>query len=925
MATLRFGVPAPDDPEQVIMQARWGDRSTPRSGEYLRVIPYGAAISVAGEWATLRNTVTDQNEQVDVANAAGLTKAIYHPESGLLANNLDSVNLYNGGAHHDLVNGLQAVLAPTSLTMVAGLEADLDSEWFGLSDAAATQAALDAALDEAMTYYADKPNVIAYTLKDDLASVAAAVRANTAMTRIEQRDTVGRPASGTFQSDSARAAVNPDDWRYLMFYWYPCGHTMAITPTAEGDFSRPGGNNGVATDWAAGVRTIVMNIPAGTATWMFMQAHRTIDDPPSPSQLRYPTAREIRAMVWKTIGAGVKGFFWFLYQDQPPNWEGFAHPNSRVRYDAIAEMGARLSPGIRARIAETEPVAPLFTASGGGSTGWALNFANAYCETLADAAHGLTYCVVCNNSLSPASVTINSTTLTGSLRNLETGVETPIGGSVTLPALDGTIFQHIPGVDALTQTMLTASDNVVTGMRWMRTNGLARTGVVGNGSFEYNLDTGTTAIREPTCPVDDHDGNYGEAFKLHGLCLKYLRTHDATLIPDIEAQVQWHIDIERRLVAQRGEYWAGAAPYWIWPLATPSAPEFGGVGDPNINGGAGASITYNQGDVRVWTSIDQMHMVAHALYAYMYLLRDESAITANSTLRANCLALISRMATFEASNASFFVPAEQRVLGNLYQIAQGLTPTTNSGIVDADYSSTFKGYQFGNWQVSNVESNVDPSSNISIDVFMRAVMAPDSQPGGVLNFLRGMAMDMLSSDIGQHDVEWDPVYTGPVLPYPTGWVLRAAAGDRLSYENPRVLASNNGYSTDLHYVTISSGAARDQMSGRAPQRLIVLCLLALMDPTYNVPIELNPDTTVKRSVNIVTACNQWAETMAAHLPEPTTNCNRYMAQMHLGTTGSQPSNVIDSAFTGYWAMASELWHVVNAGANYADYYPIGLW
>jgi len=936
-ATMRFGVPPPDAAEQVTLQTRWGDPDVPMPGEYKRFFPYGMAVSILGEFFTVRSLTTGANVSGDGGNIAGARTMCSHPDSGLPQNGMDTICYYNSSKTHDSVNNLTVTIeALSSMRVVAGLEGNLDNEWYELSDAAATPEALDTQLGLLLPYYDTHPSVLGYITKDDGVSDQHGRRASSLFERVPQLDIAGRPATATLQTATAMAAVDPDVWQLQIHYVYPCSFKMDLTPTMEGDFSAPGKNLGVPFDWSAWIRATRSQAGPNTLSWMFLQAHQTTPGgvATNASQLRYPTKREIRMQVWKALGEGIKGFFWFAYNDQSPNWIGLAHPDSRDRMDGVAEMGRRLSPGIRARLMTTDRYEDkqVFTATGGGSDpGWLFSFANAYCSTLYDPGNDLYYCVIANNSYSTESITISSATLSGTIINMETGMATELGTPVSREGLDGGVWRFVPDsgeVDPLTATMLAASDNIVTGMRWMRDNGLARTGVAGNGSYEYDVVLNTTAVRSSSTPVDDEDGNYGEAHKLHGLCLHYLRTHDANLIPDIEAQVQWHIDIEQRLVSQRGSYWVGSAPYWIWPLATASTAKAGeGFGDPSINGGAGTSIAYNQGDVRVKSSIDQAHMVGHAMYAYLYLLRNEPAITANTTLWNDALAYVDRMATWELTNSTYSSPTSSQAIANLNRVVQGLTPLVNNGINTGDFDPvTWRGQQFGTWQLSGTVATINPSSNITIDNFMKAVYAPDSDVPGVTTYLKGMAMDMLASDVGQHDTDWHSNYSPPVLPYPTGWALRAGAGDKFQYASPRTIASNNGYSTDLHYIWISDSAARDGLSGRGAQRLIVLCLLALLDPTYDVPTELNVDGTVKRSVNIVTACNQWAETMAEHLPEPTiTNCVRFMAPMHLGVTGSHPTNVIDAAFTGYWAMAVELWHLVNNGADIADYYPIGLW
>jgi hypothetical protein len=107
--------------------------------------------------------------------------------------------------------------------------------------------------------------------------------------------------------------------------------------------------------------------------------------------------------------------------------------------------------------------------------------------------------------------------------------------------------------------------------------------------------------------------------------------------------------------------------------------------------------------------------------------------------------------------------------------------------------------------------------------------------------------------------------------------------------------------------------------------MAVVALAALLDPTALIPLELTGGSTVVREVLITTALDDMGMTMAAYLPEPTTKAIRFAVAGKMGETTSFDPQRIDSAYTGYWMYALELWHLVRSGANYADYYPIGSW
>jgi hypothetical protein len=467
----------------------------------------------------------------------------------------------------------------------------------------------------------------------------------------------------------------------------------------------------------------------------------------------------------------------------------------------------------------------------------------------------------------------------------------------------------------LAATMALASTRAMAGAKWFQDNGLALTTVAGNTAFDYDTVVGT--VQQP----DDDDGNYGNAYTVAGLSLRYLRTHDPAIIPILEAAVQFHIQIEADAVAAYGSFWLGSAPYWYWNSATPSGSLFqseGGVSsgatDPLFNGGVPGNISYTRGQVRRETSVDQLHMVSLGLYHYLYLLRGETAITANTTLRTNALALLSRMSTFEAAQ----IPAGSRVIANLYAICTGATPPNTTGITDAQVPSPYWGIIYTNWQVNNGDAiAIAASSNVAVDDFFRALYAPNTSLTAVRHYLQEAAQDMAITDAHQHDVTFSPSSrnTTPVQAYPQGWMLRAN-------DNGNTFNWTSGRTGDDHFLTLT-GATWDGLSGRAAQRLIVLCLSQLVAGSYAIPVEQNGQTTL-RSIDQRSEIDALALALALYCIEPTTKAQRMSASGWLRKGGFSPL-MVDSAFTGYWMMAVELWHLVNAGENYASYYPIGTW
>lgn len=440
-ATLRFGTPPPDAAEQVTLQTRWGDPTVPKRGGWRSFFPYAMGVTATAHVATFRVIGGSGTESYELNNETRVRNAFYHPDSGIARNGLNAIAYFNARSTFETI---ATVADGTPIRVIQGIHQDLDTEWMPLDDATASQATLDGILNPALALYDDHPSVIAYVFEDDFSGTATnANRAEEAMQRIPELDSAGRPASPSILSGDN--LIDPAAMDQVLLFGgglYPCRWVSTGVKRVEGDFTRFGG-----TDWADAARAYVTAYPDANI-WYWAQGHQLGDGSVNTLHLAYPTPAEIRKQVWELVGSGVKGIFWFIYNDMPelPS-VGLGHPDSRARMDAIAEMGHRLSPGIMQRLLTATPVADWFTASGGGSGGTWLhqNYANAFISTLQDRTTGAYLCVVCNRSTSTASITIDAPALSGNLVNLETGVTVPLGSSVTLPKLDGTIFRFVPG------------------------------------------------------------------------------------------------------------------------------------------------------------------------------------------------------------------------------------------------------------------------------------------------------------------------------------------------------------------------------------------------------------------------------------------------------------------------------------------------
>jgi hypothetical protein len=426
------------------------------SQEYRKHFPFG--IFTGGGNATIRD-VNGSGTSIATNSVTGLKIAVNHPDVGMKATGMPyiaraGIHVQNQESAQGISTMLEGEVRGGNIYQLAGTyqRATTDelsgwdsTSWFGTAYNASfhTDAAADTLAAEYATVYASHPSVLAFDLRDDVSSIGgtAEYREAAIACKAMQRAT-GKPCVCVWTTKEAYAEMGTD-LRLIFSYQYPCGRYSNNTDTAEGDFHRSTFNSlFVGADWVDVLRDFLSLNTANVPVWWIMQAHKHPLVSVSASNLRYPTPREMRKQTWVAIGEGVKGMFWFAYNDTV-DWDGLAHPNSADRMSAVSEMADRLTPEIRRAILRCTKTTDLFTTSGGGTSGLPVNYASAYVSTLADP-NGDLYVVLCNNSTSDAVVTVNSATKTGYLENMETGARFKIGATVTLPPLDGGFYKYDP-------------------------------------------------------------------------------------------------------------------------------------------------------------------------------------------------------------------------------------------------------------------------------------------------------------------------------------------------------------------------------------------------------------------------------------------------------------------------------------------------
>lgn len=349
-----------------------------------------------------------------------------------------------------------------------GLDQSLNNDWYTLESGSQTSGLADTFADRICDVYDLRPSVLAYMVGDDVvnssgtASVHTGPEVNTIATAMHARDPYGRPSFGTYRdSHTAYSQVDDANLKIIMYSIYPVNVGEDGYPQEEGDFHGYSATYdllGSPGDFIDVVRYLRSESPADAIWWWHGQTHQTkrTDNPDGPwpeSTKIYPTANEMQLMFWQLIGEGIKGIYWFTWtsrldEGDPVQWYGLSHSSRTAELAMATRLARRLTPNIRARLmAADRDAMDRFSVSGGGSSGYAVDYANAYVSTLYDADSDVYYVVIANHSASTASITVSGTGApwtTGVLTNLETGAATDVGNTVSLGAFDGSIWRWSP-------------------------------------------------------------------------------------------------------------------------------------------------------------------------------------------------------------------------------------------------------------------------------------------------------------------------------------------------------------------------------------------------------------------------------------------------------------------------------------------------
>lgn len=427
----------------------------------------------------------------------------------------------------------------------------------------------------------------------------------------------------------------------------------------------------------------------------------------------------------------------------------------------------------------------------------------------------------------------------------------------------------------------------------------------------YDLRTGEGLI--PT----GSDGSMGVGAMLFGLSLTYLRTQDTDILTLVDRHVQHLLDLERASIAAYGSAASGTPSYWFWPGNAPFTEDYG------ANAGL---ITYQPGDPRKWTSVDQIRFVLLGLYGILVLLKPHRA---NLATYDSLLAYLRRLVVFEESTDASIVgvlregiSSNEVCASNLLHLAtngaegtqlnNGITATLSNTYAGAPSSieNPYVGTQYEAWQVNNTDGQtIGTWENATLMTLTRGILSPDTTPDGVVNLLRGAANDMMVSEASLHTVTTSNPAWGSLGSYPFGTHFFCLdAGVKLRWN-----------ATEGHYMEIIDGR-RDDTPGRAWQRGWVMALTALYDPTYAVQI------TESLTVPVMDALEATLQVCAERLVHLTGmvpfSVKNYQNGNTLNASSRDGMLQIQTPDTAYALCAIETYLLAKSGANPADYFQV---
>jgi len=325
----------------------------------------------------------------------------------LKSHGLDSVVSVNGFVryHLPLLDISDRERFGVFTSMVHG---ELNEQWWGRTtvDGAKAESIIGPLVDALKVH----PSVIGYNYIDD-APQSLMEKMRLAEEVFERHDPL-RYASPTLTDGTyARAIYDYVRPTVFLFYHYPATESYP-NPCSW------------AIDWPTKIRTTIAGKEPGVPVYMGLQTHRTWSGPIG-TKLRYPAVQELRLQAWIALGEGVKGLWWFHYDDNPSGeWVGFR--NQPRTYDEITDLARHIT-FMEATIGALRKIPDAYTASGG------------YVSTMT--ANGKPYLIVANQSCAAQDLVLKPFVR---VRDMETGNVYAAGQAIPFRGGDGRLLEILP-------------------------------------------------------------------------------------------------------------------------------------------------------------------------------------------------------------------------------------------------------------------------------------------------------------------------------------------------------------------------------------------------------------------------------------------------------------------------------------------------
>jgi hypothetical protein len=337
------------------------------------------------------------------------------------AQSLDTVLFNNQSASRDAA--MLDVSDRLNFNVYFGPHHELSSQWYGASTPATIEQARSVVyplVDQVKSH----PSVKGYNTADE-PQLDALDKVRLATQAFRERDPARASAPvliGINRGDTIFNAATPD---MMISDVYPVGADNPPCNFMMTGFGYP------TFTFADYVRRFSASRPPDKPLWVVLQTQNFGST--GLYSLRQPTVPEVRAQHWMALGEGATGIFWYTYSSQQ-GWTGLK--DNPTLFNEIGAQARRTLP-LRSTLLGLRRVDDQFITSGAPGS---------YISTHKTADGSRTYVVVVNagSCSGPNGVSVLSPTLSGRLKDVETGQLHDLGVPITFQPGDGKLFELVP-------------------------------------------------------------------------------------------------------------------------------------------------------------------------------------------------------------------------------------------------------------------------------------------------------------------------------------------------------------------------------------------------------------------------------------------------------------------------------------------------